>query len=31
MEVEDDVKRKGMPVPEGAQEYEDRQVAVRTA
>ncbi len=31
MEVEDDVKRKGMPLPEGAQEYEDRQVAVRTA
>ena len=31
MEVEDDVKRKGMPVPDGAQEYEDRQVAVRTA
>lgn len=31
IEVEDDVKRKGMPVPTGAEEYEERQVAVRTA
>lgn len=31
MEVEDDVKRKGLPLPAGAEEYEDRQVAVRAA
>lgn len=31
MEVEDDVKRKGMPLPAGALEVEERQVAVRAA
>lgn len=30
VEVEEDVKRKGLPLPAGAEEYEERQVAVRT-
>lgn len=31
IEVEDDVKKKAEPVPPGAESYEDKQVAVRSA
>lgn len=31
VEVEEDVRKKALPVPAGAESYEERQVAVRTA